>query len=810
MKRILFLLSVTVFATVVVFVSNAGARGNRANSIRAVPFTDVEITDAFWTPRMERNRTVSIPQMLKEYERLGRTPNLKLIEAAAYVLAKYPDEKFEKHLDSCIDKLIADLKSRDANEKWKQLKNGELYGAGHFLEAAVAYFQATGDKNVLDAAVDLAKQIDSVFGPDKRRDVSGHEEVKIGLLKLYRLTKNERYFKLAKFFLDERGHSHNGRRLYGEYAQDHKPVIEQSQAVGHCVRAMYLYTPLAEIAALSGNIRYANASERIWQDAVSKRMYLIGNFGSYRDYEDFGEAFHLPNLSCWNETCSAIGNVFWNHKLFLLNRNAKYIDVMERTLYNGFLTGVSLSGQRYFYQNVLQTFGNFQRYPWFGPNCCPPNVARLIASLGSYVYAQTDNEIYVNLFIAGRAKINLGNNVFYVTQNTRYPWDGTVKITIEPDEPAECTIYVRIPGWARNRPVPGGLYGYITTSAEKPGIKVNGRPVKIRLENGFVPVQRKWEKGDVIELNLPMPVRRVLAREEVADDRGRVALERGPLVYCAEGLDHNGNVFNLLIPDDATLTSHYCKDLLDGVTTITGKVMALYRDRDKVSIVKKPQQLVAVPYYAWANRGKGQMAVWLARDKSRVFLPPVPSLASTSRASCSCGKGSIKDNYPGRKVPTAAQRFYPSSQSGSGSISTIYDQIEPVNSADGSCPFLRLRPQQGNHAWVQYDFKTKTEVSSAEVYWKDDKEYCMLPKSWRVVYWDSGQWKPVKNHEPYGVKKDTFNKVTFHPVNTNRIRLEIQLQGKEFARGQLGPPDANYLKAPIVWYECGIIEWRVE
>lgn len=784
------------------------AEGKETRLIKAVPFTDVEITDGFWAPRMKINQAVSIPQMLKEYDKYGR-PNPKLIEAASYVLAKEPDRKLEQHLETLIDKMFKDFLSLEPDERWKDLKNGQLYGAGHFLEAAVAYYQATGNKKTLDEAIELADHIDSVFGPDKRRDVSGHEEVKIGLLKLYNATGDDKYFKLAKFFLDERGHRRDGRQLYGEYAQDHKPVIKQDKAVGHCVRATYLYTPLAEIAKITRDAHYAKASERIWNDAVSKRMYLIGNFGSHRDYEDFGDDYELPNLSCWNETCTAIGNVFWNHKLFLLNGHAKYIDVMERTLYNGFLVGLSLGGQKYFYQNVLQTFGDLERHPWFGPNCCPPNVVRLMATLGSYIYAQTENELYVNLFVGSRTKVKLCGQIVEVRQSTRYPWDGVVKISINPAQPVESTIYVRVPGWAQNQPVPGKLYRYMTKKADKPVLKVNGRPVKIKMERGFAAIKKNWEKGDVIELELPMEIKRVIAHKKVLDTRGRVALERGPLVYCAEGTDNGDNVFGLMIADDAALKSEYRKNLLNGVVVINGEAVELYRGDDKVSIKKKAFNFTSVPYYAWANRKIGQMAVWLARDESKVFLPAVPAFASASRASCSCGNGTVEDNYPGGKLPSVAKRFYPRCQSGSGGLRALYDQIQPISSADGSCPFLRLRPQKGDRAWVQYDFTEEKKVSSVEVYWKDDKEYCLIPKSWRVVYWDLGEWKPVKNHMSYKVKKDKFNKVTFEAVDTSRMRLEIQLQGQKFEKGQLGPPDANYLKEAIVWYECGIIECRI-
>ena len=810
MKKIFYLVLLSTYVIIFTLECTADAGIKTADSIKAVPFTDVDITDTFWNPFIERNLKISIPQMLKEYNDPNQIPDTRLIEAASYVLAKYPDEQLEKRIELLSERVANSFLSADPSQRWKNLLNGELYSAGHFFEAAVAFYQSTGNKKILEAAVKVADSIDSVFGPDKRRDVSGHEELKIGLLRLYHLTGNRKYYRLARFFLDERGYSHNGRKLHGPYAQDHMPVTKQTKAVGHCVRAMYLYNPLAEIAELSKNPAYTKASERIWEDAVSKKMYLIGNFGSHRDYEDFGDDYELPNLSCWNETCSAVGNVFWNHKLFLLNGHSKYIDVMERCLYNGFLAGVSIGGDRYFYQNVLQTIDGFERYPWFGPNCCPPNLSRLLASLGGYIYAQRGNEIFINLFVTNRAKIKLADNVFAITQQTQYPWDGVVRIKVEPQQTTECIIHLRIPCWAQNKPVPTDLYRYIDTNTEKPALEVNGRPIKITLRNGFASIKRKWKKGDVIKLDLPMPVRRVIAHKKVADTRGRTALERGPLVYCAEAADNGGNVFNLLIPDDAALHSEYKPNLLGGVAIVSGNVVALSRGKDKISIEKNPCEFVAIPYYAWANRTAGQMAVWLAKEKGRIFLPPVPTIASTSHATCSCGKGTVEDNYPGGKVPTVAERFYPSSQSGCSDISAIYDQIEPVNSADGSCPYLRLRPRQKDSAWVQYTFAKKTKVSSVQVYWKDDKEYCLLPKFWRVVYWDAGQWKPVKNHQPYKVERDRFNRITFEPVDTERLRLEIQFSGQKFEKGQLGPPDANYLKYTTVWYECGIIEWQVE
>jgi DUF1680 family protein len=778
-------------------------------TIKAVPFTKVEITDAFWSPRLELNRTVSIPEMLEQYEQRGSSPSPKLVEAGAYLLAKNPDPALKKTLDAGISRLIDQLKSGDPQQKWKQLRNGELYVAGHFFEAAVAYYQATGDKQVLETACELADHIDSVFGPDKRHDVSGHEEVKIGLLKLYHQTGNDKYFQLAKFFLDERGYPHDGRELYGSYAQDHQPVVQQKEAVGHCVRATYLYTPLAEIAALTQAAPYARASRRIWEDVVTRKMYLMGNFGSHRDDEDFGEAYELPNLSGWNETCSAIGNVFWNHEMFLLEPDAKYIDVLERSLYNGFLVGVSLDGRQYFYQNVMQTFGDFERHPWFGPNCCPPNIVRLMASLGNYFYASAEGQIYINLFASSQAKVHAGDTVFVITQQTRYPWEGKITISIAPEQPAEMTLNVRIPGWARNEPVPGNLYRYADSSSEKPVLLVNGNKVDIQLKRGYAAIKRTWRQGDVIELNLPMPVRKVVAHKKVSDAAGKVALERGPLLYCAEAIDNNGEIFSLLVPDKATFKYEYKPDLLGGVAIITGTVTKLIRGADIDTVNGKEHQLTAIPYYVWASRQTGPMSVWLASEKAKVVLPPHPTLETSSQISCSCGQGTNQDNYPGGNVPDVARRFYPHSQSGSGSLNSICDQIEPVSSADGSCPYLRLRPQQGDRAWVQYDFPNRTKVSYVEVYWKDDTEYCLAPKSWRIVYWDGTGWQPVLNHQSYSAEKDKFNRVEFDPVQTERLRLEIQMQGKSFEKTDLGPPDANYLKESIVWYEGGILEWRI-
>ena len=778
--------------------------------ITAVPFTQVKITDAFWKPRLENNRSVTIPTQLAAYAEKGRLPSAKLIEAVAYTLATHPDPQLKDKIETVIDKMITRYLPGGKPREWKNLLNGELYGAGHFFEAAVAYYLATDDSKMLEAARILADDIDSNFGPNKRREVSQHEEVKIGLVKLYRFTGEEKYLKLAKFFLDERGQANSGRQLYGEYAQDHTPVIQQAEAVGHTVRASYLYTSLADMALLTGEAFYQQASKRIWEDVVFRKIYLTGHIGSHRDHEDFGDPYVLPNISGWNETCASIGSIFWNHRLFLLNGDAQYVDMLERILYNGVLVGVSLDGEGFFYQNPLRTMGGFERQPWFGPNCCPPNVARLLASLGDYIYAQNEDSIYVNLFIGSEVRIQHQQQTVILTQETQYPWDGHIRVTVQTEHPTDCSILLRIPGWNRNAPVPGDLYRYQKLEKETFRVRINGQEVTVETEKGYVRLRKEWQSGDVIELALPMPVRRILAHTNVADNLSMVALERGPLVYCAEGIDNDNQVMNLLIPEHTNLSAEFHPDLLEGVSVITGNVTRFERDPNQSEVKKEAHKLVAVPYFSWANRGETQMSVWLAQDISRSVLPPKPTLASTSRVSSSCGTGSVEDNYPGGSVPSIATRFFPRAQSGAAGLEVIFDQVTPVDSADGSHTYLRLRPQSGDKAWVQYDFRNPTEVSQIEVYWKDDKEYCQIPRSWRLLYRSANTWHPVENSNPYGVERDTFNRVTFTPLTTDGIRLEITMQGLTFQKGDLGPPDANYLKEDTIWYEGGLIEWRVK
>ena len=805
----LSLLGSTCFGAIVLFFYSCqqSARPASDYAVSPVPFKDVQVSDSFWTPRMEINRTVSIPGLFDRYEQKGQNPDLRLIEAACYVLARDPDPALRSRVDATLDRAIEQIRSR--KQVWSSEGDGDFFWAGHFLELAGAYYETTGSRKLLDVAIEIGDDLDAVFGPGKRHDISNHEGIKIGLIRLYRSTGNDKYLKLAQFFLETRGNPANRQRMYGPYAQDHEPVKSQSRAIGHAVRATYLYIPLTDIAALTGDVEYIRADERIWDDAVSRRTFLTGGIGSYRDEEDYGDEFDLPNLTCWNEICAAYGSTIWNQRLFQLRQDAKYVDVLERTLYNGFLVGVSLDGQKYLYQSPLRAYGDFSRQSWFGPNCCPPNLVRLLPQLGGLIYAGGNQSLYVNLFVGSRAQVKVGDTPVSLAQETRYPWEGSVQIAVDPQKPMKFALFVRIPGWARNEPMPGGLYRYLPAPEEKIALSVNGADFAYTLDKGYARIERDWKAGDTIRLNLPMGVRRVLSADPVADNRGMVALERGPLVYCVEQADNPGGVFNLQLTDDANLAFSYREDLLGGLGEIKGKALALGRGANRAAAVKAPTDFTAIPYFAFGNRGPGEMSVWLAREESKAWIQPAPTIASTSKATSSCGNGTVAENYPGNRPPTIEHRFYPSSQDGSGDIRAISDQLAPVNSADGSAPFLRLHPQSGDRAWVQYDFAKPSRVSSVEVYWKDDKQVCVLPASWRLLYKDGDEWKPVAATGPYGVERDRFNQVAFQPVNTPALRLEIQLKGKLYKKGDLGPPDGNYMAEDLTWYECGIIEWRV-
>lgn len=625
--------------------------------IAAVPFTAVHIDDAFWSPRIETNRIVTVPYDLRKCEETGRIANFaraagleegahegiffndsdvfKVIEGAAYSLMLSPDPELEAYLDALIDLIAAAqeddgylytartiaerngapaalVPDREGLARWSNLRvNHELYNVGHLYEGAVAHYQATGKRTLLDVALKNADLIDSVFGPGKRRDVPGHQEIEIGLVKLYLVTGEARYLALARFFLDERGQP-DGHELYGAYAQDHLPVTVQSEAVGHAVRAGYMYAAMADVAALTGEQSYIDAMNRIWTDVVSTKLYLTGGIGARHEGEAFGNAYELPNATAYNETCAAIANIYWNQRLFQLHGHAKYIDVLERSLYNGFLSGVDLSGDRFFYVNPLSFDGQFcfnrdnsrERMPWFNCSCCPTNVVRLFPALGGYIYAHAIARLYVNLFVSSRATLMIGDTSVAITQETHYPWSGAVHIAIELAAPSRFTLYVRIPGWAQNFPVPSDLYRYVGTFSEEPiRLAVNGVEAEMCIEDGYAMIDREWQRGDVVDLELPLPVRRVESHPAVTAIQGQVAVERGPLVYCLEGVDNDGVALGRLLSDDAAFTLERPPGLSQDITGLRAHSTG--------------SQLLFVPYYAWGHRGLGEMSVWVKRNDGR-------------------------------------------------------------------------------------------------------------------------------------------------------------------------------------------------
>jgi len=496
--------------------------------------------------------------------------------------------------------------------RWHNLGSShELYNSGHMYEAAVAHYKATGKRNFLNIALKNADLIARTFGPGKKLEVPGHQIIETGLIKLYLVTNDKKYLDMAKFFLDQRGNA-EGHELYGSYSQDHKLVTQQDEAVGHAVRAVYMYAGMADIAAIMNDSSYLKAVDKIWENVVSRKLYITGGIGARHDGESFGDDYELPNLTSYNETCAAIGNIYWNHRMFLLHGEAKYIDVLERTLYNGMISGVSLEGNSFFYPNCLQSDGKYKfnqgsltRKPWFDCSCCPTNVTRFIPSVPNYIYAHKGDSLYVNLFVASEANIEMGNIRLNISEETKYPWDGKIKIIINPEKDEIFTVNIRIPGWALEKVVPSDLYHYLKTNGEKITLKVNDEALDLNINKGFTGITRRWSKGDIIELDLPMPVRRVLAHEEVKSDRNKVALIRGPIVYCAEWVDNDISVLDVVVPDNAEMKTEYREDLLNGLIIIKGNV--LDKEGGKV-------ELAAIPYYAWSHRGPGEMAVWLYRE----------------------------------------------------------------------------------------------------------------------------------------------------------------------------------------------------
>ncbi|HEV2970728.1 MAG TPA: beta-L-arabinofuranosidase domain-containing protein [Pirellulales bacterium] len=786
----------------------------RPHRLTAVPVQQVTIDDDFWLPKLKIWREVTIPDCLTKFEkdRGGAINNFdrvrdgkigghagpewydglvyEMIRASADFLAEHSDPSLEERLDGYIERIAA-AADKDPDgylNTWTQLMapqrrwglNGgndvaqhDVYNAGALIEAAIHYYRATGKTRLLKVAVKLANHMADVMGPPPKKNiVPGHSLGEEALVKLYTLfrekpglkadvaapVEEKRYLKLAEFWIDNRG-NHDGRVNYGAYAQDDKSVLRQETIEGHAVRATLLCTGLVSTALATGRDDYLTEARRLWENMVDRRMYITGGLGSSADQERFGADYELPN-SGYLETCAAVGGGFFHHNMCLALADARYADELERALYNGVLSGVSLKGDSYFYENPLEARANHQRWSWHACPCCPPMFLKMMGALPGLIYAQEQDAVYVNLFVGSRAELTFSGTKVELRQTTDYPWDGEIKISVAPERETEFAVNVRLPAWCR-----------------EPALRLNGKSlITVDRVSGYARLRRRWQRGDEIALSLPMPVERIKAHPKVAADIGRVAFQRGPIIYCLEGLDNGGHVRNLVIPSEAELRTERRMDLLGGVTIIKGSALALHRTSPPDKLYFAPDryaglsevEFTAIPYFANANRTPSEMLVWAAETKDKAEPLPPPTLAS-------------------RATPSASHCWQ------LDTVSALNDQLDPAASDDTTIPRFTWWDHRGTTEWVQYDFERPKKVSSVEVYWWDErrlKAHCRVPQSWRLLYrTPSDEWKPVPHAAGYPVEIDRFNRVSFDPVQTKALRIEVQLQPN---------------------WSGGILEWRVD
>ncbi|MBU2652333.1 MAG: glycoside hydrolase family 127 protein [Bacteroidetes bacterium] len=630
-------IALILLAVLFIFTSCQEERNSKDYKIRPVSFTKVDLTDNFWKSRLETNNRVTIPFAFEQCEETGRLKNFrvaggleeggfssrypfddsdvfKIMEGAAYSLQEFPDDSLDAYLDTLIS-WIAAAQEKDGylytyrtilgeeadtgwvgTQRWEKVNHHshELYNLGHMYEAAVAHYNATGRRNFLDIAIKSADLVYQDFGKGKIEKYPGHQEIEIGLVRLYRTTGDERYLELARFFLDTRqgGDSYN---------QAHESVTQQREAVGHSVRACYMYAGMADVASMTGDLAYIQAIDSIWNDVVSGKLYITGGIGSVGSHEGFGEPYDLPNATAYCETCAGIANVLWNHRMFLLTGDSKYIDILERSLYNNVLSGVALEGNLFFYPNRLESHGKDSRSEWFACACCPSNISRFIPSVQGYIYAEDDRNIYVNLYVSSLADIELKNAKVKLIQKSLMPWEGESLFEIEPDKPATFTLRFRVPGWATGEVIPSDLYTTLNGFENQPDIFVNGEKEDFLMDKGYAVIERQWQAGDKVEVFLPMEVLFITAHEKVPEDTGKVAIQRGPLVYCAEWTDQaDSSVMNLEIDPSTAISTDFNPDLLGGLVMLQGS---------------GNKDFTMIPYYAWAHRGPGEMAVWIKSGK---------------------------------------------------------------------------------------------------------------------------------------------------------------------------------------------------
>lgn len=764
--------------------------------INPVPFTAVKVTPGtFWGQRLEASRQVTIPLAFSKCEETGRYTNFsnaaqhlkdpskvfkvgglsfddtdpyKTIEGASYILQTYPDKKLVQYIDSVID-VIASAQESDGylytsrtqnpqephewagDKRWSKEEDlsHELYNLGHMVEGAIAHYQATGSRKFLDIAIRYADCVCREVGPNPGQAcvVPGHQIAEMALAKLYLVTGDKKYLDEAKFFLDYRGKT----TIVHDYSQAHKPVIEQDEAVGHAVRAAYMYAGMADVAALTGDECYVKAIDAIWDNIVSKKLYITGGIGATSNGEAFGKNYELPNMSAYCETCAAIGNVYVNYRLFLLHGDSKYYDVLERTLYNGLISGVSLEGNGFFYPNPLESMGQHQRQAWFGCACCPSNICRFIPSLPGYIYAVKDKNVYVNLFLSNKSNLSVAGKKVALSQTTEYPWNGDIAVTVDQNAVGEFAMKIRIPGWVKNQVVPSNLYYYTDGKRLGYSIKVNGQDAAASVtEDGYYTISRKWKKGDKVQIHFDMEPRTVRANGKVEADRGMVSIERGPLVYCAEHPDNTFDIMGALINQEPQFALGKGEIAGTPIQTLTTSAQTLSFNKQG-KLETQDQTLTLIPYYAWCHRGSGKMRVWLPQDLNATNPSQPATLASESKVTTSS------------EVPA---------------LSSINDRLVPKDENDRSVPYTHWWPKKDCTEWLAYEFPQESTVQSATVYWYDDGPWggCRVPQSWRILYQTAdGKWQPVTGADHYPTDKGTACTVNFDPVKTKALRLEVVL-----------------------------------
>jgi DUF1680 family protein len=777
-----------------------------AGRITPVPFTQVRLTDHFWAPRIEVNRTVSIPSAFYQCEINGRFDNFalaagliegehqgdfpfddtdpyKIIEGASYSLAVTFDPVLDAYVDSVIT-LIAAAQEADGylttcvtnrserlarwwgTERWEKINSHELYNSGHLYEAAVAHYQATGKRSLLDVAIRNADLVCRVFGPEEgqKHVPSGHPIIEMALAKLYEVTGDEKYLAQARYFVEETGRGTDGHRL-NAYSQDHKPILEQEEIVGHAVRAGYLYAGVVDVATLTHDTAYLRAVVRIWNNMANKKLYITGGIGSRSQGEGFGPAYELHNHTAYCETCASIANVYWNQRMFQATGEAKYADLLERALYNGVISGVSLSGDRFFYDNPLASDGHEERQAWFGCACCPGNITRFMASVPKYMYATQEENLFVNLYASSQSEINIGGQRVGLAQETDYPWEGTIRFRVNPEKPLVFSLKLRIPGWAADSPVPGSdLYAFTSALETGYSVSLNGETVRPNEQNGYLTIDRQWQEGDEVVLTLPMETRYIKAHPEVSADEGLLAIQRGPVVYCLEGVDqHDHHVFNKYLPDGSPLTATFEPLKLNGISELSGKAQEVAQVLDGLT-GEHEVSFKAIPYATWNNRGKSEMAVWI--PASAAFARPLPAPDIASLASFFSIRGGGDD-----------------SQDQERSVYGLNDQWEPKSSADISKPYLFFgRRPEGVPEIIECRLEYPQSVQSLQVYWLEVDHYdgnYRLPASWQLQYKAGAAWKDVETTAAFTCEKDRYNTVDFKPVKTGALRLIIHLQPGE-------------------------------